>query len=246
MKPRRRLGQSLTQLCVGTLLLSSFEIQIYAADVVARRQAITSALRWFHEWMQSAPLGEGVTTCQGERSERYEYVYCQPTGLEVDIWIGGHNDRISMTHVAIANSLNEVVGNLPKRFDHWSGPTSIVRVEIAPEELSGIRTTDTDLTDSFYKRARSFIKKLPADRWGGASVHYPWVSRGDPQYHVYVTRRGKLETVWVFDIADDSVTEYPNFYLDVARGSIPPVAGTNLRDGSKWFRVEDVPRSPDR
>jgi hypothetical protein len=235
------MRQSLSRFCVGALVLSSLEIQAYAADQVASRQAITSALRWFHECMQSTPLGDGVTACQGERSERHEYVYCQPGGLEVDIWTGGHHDRISMTHVALADSLKEVVANLPQRFDGWSGPTSALRVEIAPEELSRIRTMDTDLTDALYKRARSFIKN--GDRWAGTSVHYPWVSRGDPQYHVYVTRGGKLETIWVFDIADGSITEYPNFYLDVARRSIPPVAESNLRDGSKWFRVENVPRS---
>jgi hypothetical protein len=134
----------------------------------------------------------------------------------------------------------ETVSNLPLRFGGWASPVKRIEVRLTAEEIARARRKDSEMTEVCHTRTMRFVENSSDPRWIGATVYYPWVFEGDPQYHVYVARGGRIETIWVFDIVDGSVSDYANFYFDQARRSIPPVASTNLKDSSRWFHVSVI------
>jgi hypothetical protein len=123
------------------------------------------------------------------------------------------------------------------RFDGWSKPTTALRFTLEPSEVLRAPIKDAKLSEAFYERTRQYARDK---RWFGATAYYPWVSRDDPEYDVYVVRDGSIGVIWVYKVADCSVTDYANFYYDPYRRNIPTVAQRNLNNPTLWYRVEKI------
>jgi len=197
--------------------------------------AVAGSIRWFHDWRQSVVLGPAATLCRGERSGAYQYLYCDPEGVEIDVTRETPDGSISMLHVSRAESLEQVAASAPRLFKGWSLAES-TRLTIAPERLLAARSRDDNASRLFFQNTRLFVENKLDPRWAGADAYYPWVFRGDPTYHVYVVRDGKVSVVWEFDIANGTVQGFPSFHFEGR--SIPEVAAGNLRNRERWFRID--------
>jgi hypothetical protein len=202
-------------------------------------EIVSNSLRWFSEWMYRIPLGSGQITCRGERSGAYEFLYCEPAQVEIDISRETTDGRISMINAFRAESFDQVASNAPNRFGAWS-TVEPIRLAVTPEQISKSRTKDLIASKAFHERTRAFVENTKDARWAGSTAYYPWVFRGDPTFHVYIARNGRVETVWEFNIVRGSVSPSANFNFDEAHGNLPSIAQDNLADPNKWFRTSQI------
>jgi hypothetical protein len=202
-------------------------------------ETLSNSLRWFSEWMYRIPPGSGQITCRGERSGAYEFAYCEPARVEIDIWRETTEGGISMIHAFRAESFGQIASNAPNRFGTWSTAEPTL-LKVTPAQISKSRPKDLIASKAFHERTRTFVENTKDARWAGCTAYYPWVFRGDPTYHVYVARNGSAETIWEFNVVNGSVSPTANFYFDEAHGNLPPVAQENLADPDKWFRTFQI------
>jgi hypothetical protein len=193
---------------------------------------VKHALRWFNVWVSPLPLQPGsVLKCKGKQAPDYVFVYCDPGHVTVGRHLAGEAGM--GTRVLTALTYEENVRNRTfNGLGDWPKSTRQVAFTINSEEVLAQPSKDAELTKQFYERTRGVM--LRPGPLSGAMVLFPWVSRGDPQYHVYIVRKGKVNSIWEYTVINHSVTDYANFvyYRPLV------VAQRNLRDPSLWYRIE--------
>jgi len=239
--PVRRFGLSLGAVLLTlswlmgiapSLGLSSCR-RVFAGETDDEREAIISGLRWFNDW-QTPFLGSDDVKCTGARSGAYQYVFCKPGAVEVDIWrktVGVGINRV-FAHPGFDDGRPSMI------FPGWKAPTSKVQWSFSAAEIVRNRDKDEKATERFFKRTFASVRE-----YGHAdvtSIAYPWVLRGDPEYHVYLTHGKRVIGVLAFYVENGTTTEYPNFVFTEAPHPLPRVAQRNIADPRLWFRVVKV------
>jgi len=211
-------------------LLAAFivALRMQGASITDDREAIRDGLRWYNNWQ--TPLDASDVRCTGGRFERNEFAFCQPGEIEVDIWRNNQSGKVSR----IFAHRHTKGGPLPSVIG-WKKPTDKLEWSFPADELNQAGH-DEEITTRFYQRT---VEKARQHAWDEvSSISFPWVSRGDPEYHVYLSDSSrKVIGVLVFYVENGSISEEPNFTLDVPHHSIPPVAARNLADPARWYRV---------
>jgi hypothetical protein len=196
------------------------------------QETVLQALRWFNVWVSPLPLDAApAIRCKGKRAPDYEFVYCEPGHVTVVRLPAGGSGMA--TRVSTTLTYEDEVRN--RKFNglgDWPKSTRTLSFTLKPEELLGERVRNAQLTKLFYERTRRTM--LRPGPLSGANVYFPWVSRGDPDYHVYVVRRGRVVAICEFGVVGSSVTDYVNFTYN--RPLV--VAQRNLSDQKLWYRIE--------
>lgn len=203
----------------------------------SEQRVVAHALRWFNQWVAPLPLEAAAEIrCKGKQAPDYEFVFCEPghvTVVRLPAGGSGMATRVSSTLTYEEELRNRKFNGL----GDWPKSTKTLSFTLKPEELLGERVRDARLTKLFYERTRRTM--LRPGPLSGTTVYFPWVSRGDPDYHVYVVRRGRVVAICEFGVVASSVTDYVNFTynrpLVVAQG--------NLSDHTLWYRIEKIPTS---
>jgi hypothetical protein len=66
---------------------------------------------------------------------------------------------------------------------------------------------------------------------------FPWVSKSDPAYQVYLTVDGRVESIWEFRVIDSEVQDYKRWVYDRRHHSVPASAQSFSEDPRRWYKL---------
>lgn len=222
-------------------LLSFAQIPTPVERHEAVRRVIRHSLGWYDRWRE--PLGledRGATArCTVVWLQSQIFVYCAPFGITIHVEYS-HNSRLMVQYMdqtqrGFQDALTEsrLIGSTDEK-PHAQSELTLSYREIAECRFDPLRssTARTAVHEHYFRS--------PAP---GRVLSYPKVCHGDPFYHVYVSRGGRLTSIREFALLPGKEEVHDNWYYDERRRNLPTRARFALDRKELWYAVEPSPQA---
>jgi hypothetical protein len=219
------------------MFLMAVTLRLQAEMPQSLQQAVANGLRWYFHWMKPLPEGADAMKCRGVEVDDSDFVYCTPGKVTLELT----NSPRSKANVEFIGSTSDEYPKAVNWFRELHGAqtrqsfeTSLRVVDLAPYEI------DEDHSKAWMETTRV----LMANTLGPWShdhhqlrLLFPWVSKGDPAYQVYLTVDGRVESIWEFRVIDGVAQGYKRWVYDQPHHSIPASAQSFSEDPRRWYKV---------
>ena len=221
-------------LCLFALASSVFAQKNDSNDT---HPVTSSSIAWYVAWFSDSAKQKSQT-CSGYYSDRSYILNCTPENvrLRFDLKNVGSNVQCQVSLIQLDIGVSDLSFNYirtpavgpPWSCDGFPAMEGQFTIKVVPAN----RSNDIDLTKRAHEAALKYLQSWPTR----CEAFFPFVSKGDPFFHVYIACDGILDSIIEFSIWNGQPSDLSHWsYSRHPKRRFPEGADLKLRQPELWF-----------